>query len=164
MEKLSKVNRVVEVEESNVSEFAASYALPATLELKNLQYLTAKTSDGGNMMPSSLRGLVGNLPFQFSGEVADELYEAINEAAAEWFGISGIKTDGKVTGSESLALTLLLEIVPDAVAHEAKDRQENPLGYYHMHKGHVTGVFGLRYRKVRFGKAPEMTEMWAGRE
>lgn len=162
MEKLSKASRVVEVEVS--VSIPESINLEAVLEMGKLQYLTQKASDGGNMMPSSFRGVMNGQILQFSGETADELYEVVGELAAEWFGVGQVKTDGRVSDGEALALTLLLETVQPSVAYEAKDKDGNPLGYYHLHKGHVTGALGLRYRKIKFGKPEEIKEEWAGRE
>ena len=166
MEKLQKPNRVVEnlVNTANVAPVADYIEREGVLEMRNIQFLTSKVSDKGNMMPSILSGYSDGQPVQFTGATAEELYEAITEAAKEWFGIGPVKTDGKVTDGESLAVTLLVELTDKVQIKMAKDREGEPLGFYHAHKGHVTGAFGLRYRKIRFGKKAEMVEEWAGRE
>ena len=114
-----------------------------------------------------------HLVFRFTGETAEELYEALNSMTQEHpeVGFAAVMmVDKQIVSPQAGGLRLLLEVVPGTEVKlerwTAKDKDgfEQEREAYSLHKGHVTGALGFRVRKVSFGKKMRIVEHWEGRD
>lgn len=138
------------------------------MEFGGLSYYTEKVNEAGKIQPKSITFYHNKQQFRFTGDTAEELYEALTEMTLKHpdvgFG-AVLKVDREVKNPEAGGLKLLLEMVPGSIVKLETwiGSDKLPRQAYSLHKGHVTGAIGFRFRNVRFGKAYSEVEHWEGR-
>lgn len=146
MEKLNKVNRVVEVED--VAEKAARkpegprYVLGDKLELSGTSYFPARMNDAGKLIPAVYSGWHDDHLFRLLGENAD----ALNEVAPAWKQNNEpvIERGGQV---------VILGTVPGKSCR-FQEETEDYIESYSINAGHLTGeVDVLEPKPITFRRA-----------
>ena len=146
MEKLNKVNRVVEVED--VAEKAARkpegprYILGDKLELSGTSYFPARMNDAGKLIPAVYSGWHDDHLFRLLGENAD----ALNEVAPAWKQNNEpvIERGGQV---------VILGTVPGKSCR-FQEETEDYIESYSINAGHLTGeVDVLEPKPITFRRA-----------
>ena len=146
MEKLNKVNRVVEVED--VAEKAARkpegprYVLGDKLELSGTSYFPARVNDAGKLIPAVYSGWHDDHLFRLLGENAD----ALNEVAPAWKQNNEpvIERGGQV---------VILGTVPGKSCR-FQEETEDYIESYSINAGHLTGeVDVLEPKPITFRRA-----------
>lgn len=146
MEKLNKVNRVVEVED--VAEKAARkpegprYVLSDKLELSGTSYFPARMNDAGKLIPAVYSGWHDDHLFRLLGENAD----ALNEVAPAWKQNNEpvIERGGQV---------VILGTVPGKSCR-FQEETEDYIESYSINAGHLTGeVDVLEPKPITFRRA-----------
>jgi len=146
MEKLNKVNRVVEVED--VAEKAARkpegprYVLSDKLELSGTSYFPARMNDAGKLIPAVYSGWHDDHLFRLLGENAD----ALNEVAPAWKQNNEpvIERGGQV---------VVLGTVPGKSCR-FQGETEDYIESYSINAGHLTGeVDVLEPKPITFRRA-----------
>ena len=142
------------------------------MEFTGGSYYTAKVNEAGRPVPQSFVFYHQDLRFRFTGETAEELYEALCEMtlAHPKMGFGAVlKVDKEVVNPKAGGLKILLEMVPGTHAkldtwEVVRDGLRVEEEAFNLHKGHVTGAIGVKARLVSFGKKAEVVETWMGRD
>lgn len=138
------------------------------MEFGGLSYYTEKVNEAGKIQPKSITFYNEKSQFRFTGDTAEELYEALTAMtlAHPEVGFGAVlKVDREVKNPEAGGLKLLLEMVPGSIVKLETwiGSDKLPRQAYSLHKGHVTGAIGFRFRKVKFGQPYSVVEHWEGR-